>query len=238
MAKRGRKNSMKRIAAPKTIPIHDKKANTWITRPCAGAHKNRRSMALAVLLKDVLRVCKTRRETVKILSNRMVKVDGKIRTESKLPVGLMDVIGLEKAAKAYRLTLDRKGRLTPREITNEDSAKKIAKITNKHIGPGGKINITFHDGKNMTGDNHLRVGDSAILQLPEGRLQKHLKLEKGAHCLITDGKHAGIVAVLEELIPRDTGKPAEAKVKADKGEFVTVARYLFVVDREFRGVEE
>ena len=58
-----------------------------------------------------------------------------------------------------------------------------------------------------------------------------LKLEKGATCMITEGKHGGTVAKLVDIVERHEGKAAEAKLQGKEGaEFITVAKYLFVVD--------
>ena len=48
--------------------------------------------------------------------------------------------------------------------------------------------------------------------------------------MITEGKHAGTIAKLVDIIERQEGKPAEAKLDSKDGEFITVAKYLFVVD--------
>jgi len=233
MAKKGEAKHQKRIATPKVIPITDKKASTWIARTVPGPHARASSVPLSVLLRDILKVAKTAREAKSIMVKRMVEVDGKPRTDERFPIGLMDVIGFPKAGKYYRIVVDWKGRLVPLEITKEDAGRKILRVVKKHIAPGAKINITFHDGRNMIADNHIHCGDSVSVSLPTIKMEGHLKLESGARCLIMEGKHAGTIVTLNEIISRKAGKPAEAKVSSDKGEFITVARYLFAIDSKF-----
>jgi ribosomal protein S4E len=91
----------------------------------------------------------------------------------------------------------------------------------------------FHDGRNLLSDNHLHVGDSVIVSLPKVVMKSHLKREKGSRCLIMEGKHAGMIVKLKEIIERKGGKPSEALVQDKAEEFVTVAKYLFVVDEAF-----
>jgi len=160
-------------------------------------------------------------------------VDGKVRTEEKFPVGLMDILSFPKADKYYRLLVDWKGRIIPVEITKEASATKLLKVTGKHTIPGGKINLTFHDGRNMVGDNHVKVGDSLVVSLPKAQMKTHLKSEKGARCLIVEGKHVGKIVKLKDIIQRKGSKPSEALVEGDGTDFITVAKYLFVVDESF-----
>ncbi len=235
MAKRGGTKHLKRIASPKAVPITDKKAHTWMTRPHPGPHPSKRSMPLGVLMRDVLKLAPTLRECRKILSGRMLEVDGKARTDEKFPVGLMDVISFPRSAKHFRIVVDNKGRLVPHEIGTEQSARKILRVTKKHTVPGGKISLTFHDGRNMLADNHVRVGDSVVVSLPKAKMEAHLKRGKGARCLIVEGKHAGSIVSLKEIIERKGQKPPEALVQGGSEEFVTVAKYLFVVDEAFGG---
>jgi small subunit ribosomal protein S4e len=235
MGKRGARKHMKRIAVPTVIPVHDKKDNTWMVRTQAGPHPRKYAIPLAVLVRDVLKVARTAKETKQILSGRMVQVDGKVRTEDKFPVGLMDTITIPKSKKSYRIMVDRKGRFFPMEIDGKDALKKLLQVVRKHTVRKGKLNLTFHDGKNLMGDNHIRVGDTVTVSLPKAKVEDHLKRDVGARCLVVEGKHVGSMVKLKEVIERAGGKPSEALVEDEKGgEFVTVLKYLFVVDKDFK----
>ncbi|MEM4359667.1 MAG: 30S ribosomal protein S4e [Candidatus Bilamarchaeaceae archaeon] len=239
MGKRGGSTHLKRIVAPKAIPITDKKARTWIIKSAPGPHPLLESIPLGVLLRDVLHVVKDLREARKVLSKRFVLVDGIPRTTEKFAVGLMDVVSLIPENKNYRIVVDWKGRLHPVEITAEEGSKKIVKVIKKIITKGGRINLTFHDSRNIVGDNHIHVGDSVIIQLPKSTKEKirvlaHLKLEKGARCFVSKGKHAGKIVRLKDVIKR-LGRKSEAIVETEKGEeFITVSDYLVVVDDSFK----
>ncbi|MBD3209841.1 30S ribosomal protein S4e [Candidatus Micrarchaeota archaeon] len=234
MGKRGGKKHTKRIAAPQSVPLHDKKENTWMLKACPGPHLNEYCIPLGVLLKDTMGIAKTSREVKQILSGRLVLVDGRVRTEEKFPVGLMDTVSFQKGKKAYRLVVDYKGRLFPMEISAKDASKKLAKLVGKHTIKKGKVNITLHDGRNILADNNLKVGDSVMVSLPAAKIEDHFKREKGARCLVVEGKHAGSLVKLKDIIERAGGKPPEALVEDESGkEFVTVAGYLFVVDSSF-----
>ncbi len=233
MGKRGGSTHLKRLATPKAVPISDRKANEWIIKPAPGPHSTNYSIPLTVLLRDVLKIVNDSREAGIILHERSVLVDGKVRTKKDYPVGLMDVVSIPKEAKHFRMKVDWKGRLVPVEIEETEAKEKLLKINRKHTVKRGRQNITFHDGGNMLGDNHLRVGDSILASLPDGKLQRHVRLENGARCLIIEGKHAGKIVTLKELIGRSGIKPNEARVEADGTEFITVAKYLFAVGDDF-----
>lgn len=223
---------MKRIAAPKAVPITNKKAHTWMVNPSPGPHSKRAAVPLVVLLRDVLKVAETAREIEKMLAARKITVDGIVRTDSAFPIGFMDTFSF--ADKTYRLVVDFKARLVPVEEAHPQ--EKIFKVVGKVVVKGGKIMLHLHDGRILFADNNVRVGDSLILSIPEYKVQKVLKLEKGARCVIREGKHAGTIAKLEEIIERKDGKDYEAKLSSEKeGQFITVAKYLFVVDDSFKG---
>lgn len=233
MAKRGSSKHLKRIAIPKEIPLEGKKHNTWLVRGLPGAHPFSMSMPLAVLLRDVLKIAKTLKEAETILSQRLVLVDGKPRTEPKFPVGFMDIIDIPQAGKTYRIIVNSHGYLLPREISNKQKNVKLARVEKKFVVPGSKIAITLHDGKTLQVDKQLKIGDTVQVTLPKPSIQGVLPLKPGARCLVREGKHAGTLATLEEIIQRREGHANEARLKHGDQEFITVAKYLFVVDEKF-----
>lgn len=225
---------MKRIASPKAIPVTDRKARKWMIKHAPGPHPAKSSIPLAVLVRDILKLATTVREVRMVLAGRMLQVDGRPRTDEKFPVGLMDVVSMPKAGKHFRIVVDSKGRLVPLEIGKDDASVKLLKVVKKHTIPGGKLSYTTHDGRSMLGDNHVKVGDSVLVSIPGAKMKSHLKREKGSRCLITEGKHAGTVVKLKEIIERRGGKPNEALVQGKSDEFITVAKYLFVIDEGFK----
>ncbi len=234
MAKRGGTKHLKRITTERIVPIHNKKLYTWIIQSNPGPHTNKSSMPLRVLMREVLGVARTAKEVSSILNNRLVSIDGTIRTEGAFPVGLMDVIAFSKSNKQYQLVINPKGQLTPREIQKNSESKKFLKVIGKNTIKKGKINLTLHDGTNVVADNNVLVGDTILFDTHKKKLEKVLKLEVGAMCLITEGKHAGVLAHIKELIERKEGRSTEARLESkEAGEFITIADYLFVVDKEF-----
>ncbi len=235
MAKRGGTKHLKRIVASSAIPIHNRKEYVWLLKALPGAHKKLATLPLLVLIRDVLGLAKDAREAKKILAARLVEVDGKVRTDPKFGVGLMDVIGFSKAGVFYRIIVDHKGRLTPIEIHKDEADKKIEKVLSKHTYKSKTV-LHFHDGKNTISNDQVKIGDSVVLSLPSNKPVSVLKLEKGANCLITEGRHVGTVAKLGEVLEQKGTRRVEVKLRSSSGEFITVAEYLHVVDDKFRGV--
>ncbi|KAF9196133.1 40S ribosomal protein S4, partial [Haplosporangium sp. Z 27] len=119
-AARGPKKHLKRLNAPKHWML-DKLTGTYAPRPTAGPHKLRECLPLVILLRNRLKYALNGKEVQSILMQRLVKVDGKVRTDSTFPAGFMDAISIEKTGENFRLVYDTKGRFTVHRITAEEA---------------------------------------------------------------------------------------------------------------------
>lgn len=87
------------------------------------------------------------RETKAIVMQRLIKVDGKVRTDPTFPAGFMDVISIEKTGQHFRLIYDTKGRFTIHTITDEEAGYKLAKVRRVQLGAKGIPYLVTHDGR-------------------------------------------------------------------------------------------
>ena len=87
------------------------------------------------------------RETKAIVMQRLIKVDGKVRTDTTYPAGFMDVISIEKTGENFRLIYDTKGRFTVHRITTEEAEYKLAKVKRVQLGKGGIPFLVTHDAR-------------------------------------------------------------------------------------------
>ena len=87
------------------------------------------------------------RETKAIVMQRLIKVDGKVRTDPTYPAGFMDVIGIEKTGENFRLVYDTKGRFTVHRITGEEAEYKLGKVKRVQLGNGGIPFFVTHDAR-------------------------------------------------------------------------------------------
>ena len=67
----------------------DKLGGVFAPRPSAGPHKLRESLPLVLILRNRLKYALTRNEVTKIVMQRTVKIDGKVRTDINFPGGFM-----------------------------------------------------------------------------------------------------------------------------------------------------
>jgi len=130
---RGPRKHLKRLNAPKHWMLA-KLGGTWAPRPSTGPHKLRECLPLILLLRNRLKYALTKREVHAICAQRLVKIDGKVRTDTNYPAGFMDVVQIEKTNENFRLLYDTKGRFAIHRITPEESKFKLLKVRQIKIG--------------------------------------------------------------------------------------------------------
>jgi small subunit ribosomal protein S4e len=216
------KNHLKRIATPNTWII-DRKQAKFIIKTAPGSHPREMSLPLTIILRDILKLARTRSEVQRILQTSEVLIDGKRRRDHRFSVGLFDTISLPSLQKHFRISLDNKGRLIVLEIPATESSMKVSKIIGKSMLSKGKVQYNLHDGKNLLSKEKAKVGDSFLLELPKLAVKEIFPLKSGASVFLTGGKHSGIVGSLREL----RGK--EATFTHDNSDIETTKNYLFVV---------
>ncbi|PRD27200.1 UNVERIFIED_CONTAM: RpS4 [Trichonephila clavipes] len=67
----------------------DTEMATAAPHPSAGPHKLRESLPLVIMLRNRLKYALTNTEVTKIVMQRLIKVDGKVRTDRNFPAGFM-----------------------------------------------------------------------------------------------------------------------------------------------------
>merc|ERR1719266_627962 len=68
------------------------------------------------------------KEVQTIMKQRLIKIDGKTRTDPKFPTGFMDVIQIEKTGENFRIIYDVKGRFTVHRITAAEAKYKLCRV--------------------------------------------------------------------------------------------------------------
>ncbi len=229
MAKKGGSKAMKRHAAPKTMWISPKEGK-WAIKPEPGPYNKESSVPLGFVLRDLIKIGETAKEIKFILKRRKVKVNGKVRTSHKFPVGLFDIISIDGLEHDYKMVYDQKGRLIPEKIEKMQTIVKLSKVVKKTCVKGGKFQLTTNDGRNiLTDDNSIKVHDTLQLELPEQKLLKVLKMKEGAKVYIIGGSHAGEQGIVKEILPGSERRPKMITVKAGAKEFQTPIEYAFVI---------
>merc|ERR1711899_36433 len=146
MGRRGPKKHLKTLAAPHHWML-PKTGGVFSFRPNAGPHKLRECLPLAIFIRNRLHYALTGNECQKIMQGRMIKVDGKVRTDMKYPAGFMDVISIEKTNENFRLIYDTKGRFIVHRITAEEASYKLCRVKKVFVEKNTQVLLTSSTSK-------------------------------------------------------------------------------------------
>jgi len=179
----------------------DKMGGTWAPRPSTGPHKLRECLPLVLILRNRLKYALTKKEVQQILMQRLIKVDGKVRTDPNYPCGFMDVISIEKTDEHFRMLYDAKGRFIVHRLNNKNFSSeneyKLCRVQKLSWGAKGVPYIATHDGRTIRyPDPNSKMHDTVKLDIATGKAVDNIKFETGATCCITKGQNQGRVGVI------------------------------------------
>ncbi|OMJ09037.1 40S ribosomal protein S4 [Smittium culicis] len=187
---------MKRLAAPKHWML-DKLTGTYAPKPSPGPHKQRECLPLIIFLRNRLKYALNGREVKSILMQRLVKVDGKVRTDVTYPAGYMDVITLEKTNERFRLIYDVKGRFIIHRISEEEAKYKLGKVKRAQLGAKGIPYVVTHDARTIRYPHpSIKVNDTVKIDIETGKIVDFVKMEVGNIAMVTGGHSIGRVGVI------------------------------------------
>ncbi len=219
---------MKRLRIPKSWPV-PKKRIKWVVKASPGKHPIKKSIPLGMVLRDMLGYANTMKEARRIIGSRKVFVDGKPETDHKAPIGLMDVVSIPETEENYRMLFDARGKLTLTAIDAERGKWKLVRIDDKTYVRGGKVQLNLHDGRNMLVErskDSFKTGDVLKISVPEQKVLRHIKMDKGHRALIIGGNHRGSLGVIDRY---ETVKGPQKNMVWFAEGFETVKENVFVV---------
>src|SRR3989338_5548442 len=215
---------MKRLAMPRTWPL-PRKGSIYVAKPLPG-RELQRSLPLSIAIK-LTGFASITREVKLILNESRVLVNGKVVKEKNYPIGLFDVISFPTIKKSFRLLFKNK-KLFLHQISETEAKFKLARIVNKTMLKGKKVQINLDDGRNLiasSSHSSYNVGDTLVIDL-EKPSTSSLKLEKGALVYLLGGKHLGSTAKVLEI----HGENAVCEINGKKVN--TLKYHLFVIGKE------
>ena len=127
----------------------DKLGGVFAPKPSSGPHKTRECLPLIIFLRNRLKYALTYVEARKICKQRLIQIDGRVRTDFLFPAGFMgtccdddddddesnrpclslDVITIEKTGEHFRLIYDIKGRFCVHRISAEEAKVSLCHLS-------------------------------------------------------------------------------------------------------------
>merc|ERR1712179_802496 len=209
-----------------------KLGGVFTVKPSSGPHKQGESLPVGLFLRNRLKYAITMEEVETIMKQRLIKIDGKTRTDPKFPTGFMDVVQIEKTGENFRIIYDVKGRFTVHRITASEAAYKLCRVREVHTGPNGVPYLHTSDGRTIRyPDPNAKVNDSIQLDLATNKVQDCIKFEVGNLCMITGGANSGRVGTMVSR-EKHPGSFDICHIKDSQGHlFATRLAYVFVIGK-------
>ncbi|UCE11301.1 MAG: 30S ribosomal protein S4e [Candidatus Thorarchaeota archaeon] len=236
MARRGQKKHLKRLPAPRHWPIK-RKWGKFATRVIPGPHPKEHSLTLAILLREVLGHAENLREVKAILTEGQVSVDGRIRKDPRYPIGLMDIVEIKNSEEKYRLLPQKGGGLRLVAVDDAETKYKLCRIERKQMVPGGRLQLTLHDGRNILipkdgNPSDYKTLDTLQVSLPDQKLMATIPLENGVYAVVTRGRNIGIEGKVLEIAKRFGTHASTVTIEDPEGNrFQTALDYVFAVGK-------
>lgn len=239
MGKKGGSKGLKRKPAPRFWPIH-RKEFVWAVKPSPGPHSLGSCLPLAIVLRDILGLAKTRREAETIVSQGKVYINGKVKRKDNFPVGLMDVISIPDADKHFRILPSSKG-LILHPIGKEEANFKLCRIENKKVVKNGHIQLNLHDGSNILvkvvdpknpQEDIYETLDTLKISLPQRQIVEHIKIKEEDFAIIIGGKNIGRCGKIVEIEKAPGKKRKSVLVTIDDAQgnrYQTILDFVFAI---------
>jgi small subunit ribosomal protein S4e len=126
-------------------------------------------------------------------------LNGKEVRDEKEGVLLFDVLTLVPSNKNYRLIILKNEKFNVEEIKENEANTKVAKIINKKLLKGKKIQLNLSDGRNFLSNIKCKTNDSVLINLKDKKIEKCLPLTEGAQATVFAGKHSGEKGKIEGI---------------------------------------
>jgi small subunit ribosomal protein S4e len=226
------KNHLSRLNAPKSWPIR-KKGIKFIKRPSCGAHSLRKCISLSLVLNILLKQTRTNKEVKKVLNERKVLVNGKVRKDPAFSVGIMDVITIPILKKSFRLLYDTKGKFTTLELKDTEAELLPLQIIDKTLLNKGRVQLNYFNGyTKIVEKDSYSTGDTLVLSVKDNSVKNHFEFKKGMKIYLTGGRQVGKVGQLEKV------KDKNVIIKTKDNTFETAKRYAFAIGDLATSVEK
>ncbi|MFW9867130.1 MAG: 30S ribosomal protein S4e [Candidatus Thorarchaeota archaeon] len=240
MTRHGGQKTLKRLNTPAHLQIK-RKHGKFFVKPSPGSHPDRFCLPLLHIVRDILKFVDNHREAKKLIGLGHFKIDGKVVRDRGFPVGLMDVLSIEKINKHYRILPDSHYGLILHEISQEESTYKLCRIDNKTNVKGGHLQLNLHDGRNILirvkdprnpkEDKYKRM-DVLKISLPDQEIMKVLKFKDNNLAIIMSGKNIGQVGKIVNILKRFGPKASTVSIEHNGDHTETLYDYTFIIGEE------
>jgi len=231
MGKKGGRNKLKSIAAPRNWNI-SRKEGIFVYKPSPGPYPSGSSYPLGVIIRGLTGIETSSKEVKVIAKTGKVLVDGKERHSPSFPLGLFNLVSVPVEGVSFRLVPWRKG-LVLAKLSAEESSKKLCRVSTKTKVSGGHIQYGLHDGRSILSDTlNLVPGDAVLIEVPSQKVLGQVKLARGSMGLILSGVRAGQTGKIAEVKKGTISREQMVRLALPSGDAEIPSRLVFPIGTE------
>jgi small subunit ribosomal protein S4e len=228
VGKKGGRNKLKRLAAPRSWDIA-RKSNRFVFKPLPGPHPISAAYPLGVVIRDLASMANLSKELKFMMKAGKVRVDGTERHTPRFPVGLFNIVSVPEEGVDYRLVPSPKG-LALAKVSTDEAKTKLCSVNTKTKVKGGHIQYGLHDGRSMVDDAlKLSPGDAVLIEVPSQKVLGQAKLAKGSLGLILTGDRAGQLGKIADVKKGTISRERMVRLALPGGEAEIPSRLVFPV---------
>lgn len=156
------------------------------------SHEKKNSVPILIVLRDMMKLGRNRKEIKRMLSEGMVSVNGRTVRDDKFALLPFDNLSINK--NTYELGFSDKGKFKVNEASKEE---RILKVLGKKVLKSKVIQLNLLYGKNILSNEKVKVGDSVLIK--DKKIAKVIPLETGREAAVFAGKHRGRKGEIKKL---------------------------------------
>ncbi|MDA4125221.1 MAG: hypothetical protein OK438_07240 [Thaumarchaeota archaeon] len=231
MGKKGGKNRLKSVAAPRSWDI-SRKGDRFVFKPTPGTYPIDAAYPLGVIVRDFAALATRSKEIKYITKTGKVLVDGVERHSPSFPVGLFNLVSVPLEDTNFRLVPSPKG-LVLAKVKGDETNRKLCSVHTKTKVRGGHVQYGLHDGRSVLDDGlNLAPGDAVLLEVPSQKVLDKVKLAKGSLGLVLSGDRAGQLGKIVEVKKGTISRERMVRISLASGDAEVPSRLVFPVGTE------
>lgn len=203
---------LKRNKVPKFWKI-ERKGTKYLASP---THLQNHATPLVVMLRDVLKIVKTKKELQSMINEKKVLINNKEIKETNYPVCLFDIVSVVDMKKHFIATIEKNKKMGYEEVSDKESKKKTYKVIDKTILPKKLVQLNLMHGLNIISKEKIETGDSIVYNFKDKKIEKTIPMKKNSNVFVSSGKYAGFKGKIEDIVERGGKKIAKIQAKEDK----------------------
>lgn len=226
MSGKGNSRHVKRLAVS-TYPRIARKTATYLIRQHPGRHDRANSIALLAMLRDKLGLASRAKEARGMINEGKIEVNGRVIRDERYPIGFGDILTLKPTGESYSVGVGKNGAIKIDKIEGKAKEGRMLKVIDKYVARGNRQMLRLLDGSTVESAKGIAVNDSVMVS--KGKIEKTIKFETGARCLVIKGTHASESGTIAEIVKGSALRDATVRVDGAYGRFETTVENVMVV---------